>query len=82
MDLLEGFVCPNCGEEATVEQVLSGADVVTTILSIEEDGTVEYTHPEIFDYQEERYVCSECGEYIAGSELELIDFLKQHRQEG
>lgn len=66
----DSFVCPRCGREAHIEQVLLGAEVYTKIRRVTETGA-EYDVPYINDYESERYICSECGAVFAKTEDEL-----------
>lgn len=73
------FKCPECGE-TRLEEVLVDVVQYTEILDIaEEDGLpiVNYGDHMLDGGEVTHFQCLKCGEHIADTEAELLDYLKE-----
>jgi len=60
-NLLEDFVCPECGNRNALEEIMENVTVVSTILSIAEDGDIVYGKQSNSDGEVYCYQCGVCG---------------------
>lgn len=73
------FICPSCGQDTIIEEVLINAVVSNELDGIEPDGTdephISVAQTTVHDGETDRFQCFLCGHAICYERSELLHFV-------